>query len=158
MELITPSAPICFAAKVVMLTTWVPTLGRRMRVSSIFLAATLTICVAWADAANEAVTALKHAYLAAHADNVAEVHANLQRAVNCLVGPKDSQFNSKEANPCAKDGNGAIADTSDPARKKHLQNAVEMAERAIVSSDFSTSIMLATGAAGEIRAGAGAKE
>ncbi len=59
------------------------------------------------------------------------------------------------ANPCAKAGNGAIPDTADAAKKKHLQDAVDMAEMGIANSDLDKAIMMATGAAGAIRASQG---
>jgi hypothetical protein len=107
---------------------------------------------AWADAASETAMALKQTYLAATADKIAEVHVSLHRAVNCLVGPKDSLFDSSATNPCAKAGRGAIVDSTDAVKKKHLQDAIDMAEMGIASSDLDKAIMLATGAAGAIQA------
>ncbi len=131
----------------------VQTAERSMRVLvSVFLAGALSCTAAWADAAHETTTALHHLYAAAQADKIAEVHANLHRAVNCLVGPKDSLFDARQSNPCANAGKGAIADTSDKVRKKHLQDAVDMAEMGIASHDLDKAIMMATGAAGAIRA------
>lgn len=107
---------------------------------------------ALADATAETATALKHIYLAANADKLADAHANLHRAVNCLVGPKDSLFDAHTTNPCAKSGKGAIADTSDAEERKHLKDAVEMAEMGIASSDLNKATMLATGAAAAVLA------
>lgn len=128
-------------------------MGLRMRVlfSAIVLAG-LSLTGVRADVGSETKLALDHAYLAAQADKIAEVHANLHRAVNCLVGPKDSLFDSRVANPCAKAGKGAIADTSDVRKRKHLQDAVDLAEMGLASDDLEKAIMLATGAAGAIQA------
>lgn len=127
-----------------------------MRIAlSLLLFSSLTVATAWADAASEAATALQHAYSAAQADNIAELHAGLQRVVNCLVGPRDSLFDSHEHNPCAKAGKGAIPDTTDAAKKQHLKDAMEMAEMGIASEDLSKAIMLATGAVAAIQASQG---
>jgi hypothetical protein len=121
-------------------------------VLSMLLFAGLATATAWADAASETATALQHAYAAAQADNITEVHKSLQRVVNCLVGPQDSLFDRHESNPCGKAGKGAIVDTADPAKKKHLQAAMEMAEMGIANTDLEKAVMLATGAVGAIQA------
>jgi hypothetical protein len=130
-----------------------------MRVGlSIVLLAGLTAGAAWADAASETATALQHAYAAAQADNITDMHKSLQRVVNCLVGPGDSLFDRHESNPCAKAGKGAIPDTADAVKKKHLHDAMEMAEMGIANVDLGKAMMLATGAAGAIRASQGRGE
>lgn len=116
------------------------------------LLAGLVAGAAWADAASETATALQHAYTAAQADNIADAHKSLQRVVNCLVGPGDSLFDRHESNPCAKTGKGAIVDTADPVKKKHLHDAMEMAEMGIANTNLDKAVMLATGAAGAITA------
>jgi hypothetical protein len=125
---------------------------------TVFLFAGLTAAVAWADASSETAIALQHAYAAAQADKIADAHASLQRVVNCLVGPGDSLFDKHELNPCAKAGKGAIPDTTDMAKKKHLHDAMEMAEMGIANADLDKAMMLATGAAGAIRASQGGSE
>lgn len=122
---------------------------------SVFLLAGFTAVAAWADAASETATALQHAYAAAQADNITEVHKSLHRVVNCLVGPRDMLFDPHELNPCAKAGKGALVDTVDPVKAKHLHDAMEMAEMGIANTDFEKAIMLATGAAGAITASQG---
>lgn len=119
---------------------------------SMLLVAGFAVGAAWADAASETATALQHAYTAAQADNITDVHKSLQRVVNCLVGPGDSLFDSHELNPCAKAGRGAIADTADAAKKQHLHDAMEMAEMGIANTDLEKAVMLATGAVGAIGA------
>lgn len=106
-----------------------------------------TPVAARADAASETSMALTHAYQAAQSTTMDEVHANLHQVVNCLVGPKDELFDVKERNPCAKAGKGAIADTTDPEKKRHLQDAVDMAQMGIVSNDVGKANAYATGAA-----------
>lgn len=128
-------------------------MGPRMRIiSPLVLTAALTVGTAWADSAAETATALQYVYKAAQADKIADIHANLHQAVNCLVGPKDSLFDKSQPNPCAKSGSGVIATTKDPKLKKHLQDAVDMAEMAIATDDPDNAMMLATGAAGALRA------
>ncbi len=119
---------------------------------SVFLLAGFTAIAAWADAASETATALQHAYAAAQADNITDAHKSLQRVVNCLVGPGDTLFDPHELNPCAKAGKGAMVDTADPVEKKHLHDAVEMAEMVIANMDLDKTVMFATGAAGAITA------
>lgn len=128
-------------------------MGGRMRAAlSVFLFAGFAAVAAWADAASETATALQHVYAAAQADNITDVHKSLQRAVNCLVGPGDTLFDPHELNPCAKAGKGAMVDTADPVKKKHLHDAMEMAEMGIATMDRDKAVMLATGAAGAITA------
>lgn len=128
------------------------TVGAMRAGLSVFLFAGFTTFAAQADAVSETATALQHAYAAAQADNIAGAHKSLQRVVNCLVGPADSLFDRHESNPCAKAGKGAIVDTADPVKKKHLHDAMEMAEMGIANTNLDKAMMLATGAAGEIRA------
>jgi hypothetical protein len=104
------------------------------------------------DPAIEISIAQAHAFAAAEAGELDEVHTELRQVVNCLVGPGDKQFDPTTLNPCAKAGRGAIPDTPEPASKRRLQDAVEMAELGIVATDFNTAIGLATGAAGSIKA------
>jgi hypothetical protein len=106
-----------------------------MRLERIVLAAGLVFApaVAYADAVSETVTAQTHADLAAHASDLMGVHMHLHHAVNCLVGPAGTGFDTKELNPCANAGNGAIPDTTDAGRKKLLEQAVTKAESGIAS-------------------------
>lgn len=118
---------------------------------SLIIAVLVCTGAARADAESEAATALQHAYLAAQAPSVAEVHTQLHQVINCLVGPKDSLFDAGQPNPCAKLGKGALADTADGAKRNHIKDAVDLAGMGIASTDFERSIMLATGAAGALR-------
>lgn len=91
---------------------------------------------AGADASSEVVTAATHAELAAGASDLNTVHAHLHHALNCLVGPGGEGFDSKELNPCAQSGKGAIPDTADAAKKKTLETAAERLRAGIAASDM----------------------
>ncbi len=97
---------------------------------------TLPASVLAADAAKEAATSEMHAGLAARAATIEQVHAHLQHAVNCLVGPKGQGFDSKQANPCESLGNGAIPDTTDASTKAKLNGALARAQVGLKSDDL----------------------
>lgn len=77
---------------------------------------------AFADVASEIVAAATHAGFAAHSDKIEMVHAHMHHALNCLVGPGGNGFDTTALNPCKNNGNGAIPDTSDAAKKKSLED------------------------------------
>ena len=106
-----------------------------MRFEKIVVAAGLILApvAAYANAASEVVTAQTHADLAAHATDLMGVHMHLHHVVNCLVGPGGTGFDTKELNPCANAGKGAIPDSTDTAQKKLLNDAVTKAENGIIS-------------------------
>ena len=83
--------------------------------------------IAEADAGKEVSTAAQHAGYAAQGKDMKTVQMHLHHTINCLVGPKGKSFDAKEANPCKDQGNGAIADTKDPAKKKALRQALAQA-------------------------------
>lgn len=91
-----------------------------------------------ADSASEITNAAMHAGLAAQASDIATVHAHLHHAVNCLVGPGGAGFDSKELNPCANNGSGAIPDSSNPQTKQQLQSALAKANGGLAASDLTT--------------------
>jgi len=93
---------------------------------------------AYADAKAEIATAAQHAGLAAAAPNLAQVHVHLHHAMNCLVGPRDADFDKNNMNPCAQQGAGAYPDESDPDIKVKLQNAMSAAADGIASNDEAT--------------------
>src|ERR1700744_229632 len=93
---------------------------------------------AYADATAEIATAAQHAGLAAAAPNLAQVHTHLHHAMNCLVGPRDADFDKNNMNPCAQQGAGAYPDESDPDIKVKLQNAMSAAADGIASNDEAT--------------------
>ena len=107
---------------------------------------------AYADAAGEISIAAQHAGFAAAAPNLTQTHMHLHHAVNCLVGPSGSGFDSTNMNPCAKSGNGAIPDETDTAIKAKLESAVTTAEAGIAASDEATAKMDATNAADLLKA------
>ena len=96
------------------------------------------------DAGKEVSTAANHAGLAAKAGDLKGVQMHLQHVVNCLVGPKDSSFNASGGNPCNGQGNGAIADTSDAAKKKPLQDALKQAQDGLKATDMAAAQKQAT--------------
>jgi hypothetical protein len=103
------------------------------------ISALLTFPIAaYADAKSEIATAAQHAGLAAAAPNLAQTHTHLHHAMNCLVGPKDADFDRANMNPCAQQGNGAFPDESDQDIKTKLQNAMSAAADGIASSDEAT--------------------
>jgi hypothetical protein len=89
-----------------------------------------------ADPAQEVATAATHAGYAAQAASIEQAHMHLHHTVNCLVGPKGQGFDSKEANPCQKLGDGAITDTADAATKGKLTTALAKAEAGLKSDDL----------------------
>ncbi|MBN9588146.1 MAG: hypothetical protein BGN85_14145 [Alphaproteobacteria bacterium 64-11] len=91
---------------------------------------------ALADAAQEVSTAATHAGLAAKQGAIDGVHMHLHHALNCLVGPGGEGFDAGQANPCAKQGNGAIPDTTDAAMKAKLEGAVASAKSGIAATDL----------------------
>lgn len=117
-----------------------------MRFEGILIAAGLALApaAAYANAASEVVTAQTHADLGAHAADLAGVHMHLHHTVNCLVGPAGVGFDSKELNPCANAGNGAIPDTTDPGQKKILNEAVTKAESGIAATQLGAAQKAAT--------------
>lgn len=106
---------------------------------AIVTASTLVGTVAaYADASGEIAIAAQHAGFAAAAPNLVQTHMHLHHAVNCLVGPGGSGFDSTNMNPCAKSGNGAIPNSTSTAIKAKLELAVTTARAGIASSDDAT--------------------
>jgi hypothetical protein len=93
---------------------------------------------AYADAKSEIATAAQHAGLAAAATSLAQTHMHLHHAMNCLVGPRDADFDKANMNPCAQQGKGAFPDESDGDIKAKLQTAMSAAADGIASSDEAT--------------------
>lgn len=93
---------------------------------------------ALADGASETVTAQMHADLAAHAADLTGVQTHLHHVLNCLVGPGGTGFDAKQMNPCANAGNGAIPDTSAPAKKQVLNDAADKARTGIAATELGT--------------------
>ena len=107
---------------------------------------------AYADAASEIATAAQHAGLAAAAPDLAQTHMHLHHAMNCLVGPRDGDFDKTNMNPCAQQGNGAFPDESNPDIKVKLQNAMSLVGDGIDSSDEATAKKNAAMAESQLKA------
>lgn len=90
------------------------------------------------DVSAEISSAAMHANLAAQSSDIAGVHAHLHHAVNCLVGPGGTGFDSKELNPCANSGNGAIPDSASTAQRAKLQSALATANSGLAATDLAT--------------------
>lgn len=88
-----------------------------------------------ADPAKEISVAAAHANLASQAKSLGGIHMHLHHTVNCLVGPGGEGYDDNELNPCGSMGDGAIPDTSDPAKKKLLQEALDKAEQGLSEKD-----------------------
>jgi hypothetical protein len=88
------------------------------------------------DSTKEVTTAARHASLAAQATDLKGAQTHLHHVINCLVGPKGQGFDSKEANPCKDQGNGAIPDTTDEARKTALVQALAKANEGLRQTDL----------------------
>ena len=91
-----------------------------------------------ADVKGEIVNAIEHAEYAAEASSIAEVHAHLHHALNCIVGPGGNGFEAHEMNPCVGSGNGIIPDTADAAAKAKLEAAAGKARDGIATDDVAT--------------------
>jgi hypothetical protein len=92
----------------------------------------------YADAASEIATAAQHAGLAAAAADLSQTRMHLHHVMNCLVGPKDGDFDKSVTNPCAQQGNGAYLDESNSDIKAKLQDAMSLAADGIAAKDEAT--------------------
>jgi hypothetical protein len=89
-----------------------------------------------ADLHAEITIAMQHATLAFQASDITGVHMHLHHALNCLEGPKGADFTTKEIDPCANAGNGAIADSSDSTASASLELAVTQAVHGLSSDNL----------------------
>ncbi|HTT84055.1 MAG TPA: hypothetical protein VMF67_11280 [Rhizomicrobium sp.] len=109
----------------------------RFAIAALTTSAALAVSpVLAADVGAEITTAAMHAGLAAQGSDIATVHTHLHHTVNCLVGPAGPGFDSKELNPCANAGNGAIPDSSDPRTKQALEAALAKANSGLGATDL----------------------
>ena len=113
-------------------------MSNRITIAALFGGLLICPVAAYADAAAEITTAAQHAGLAAEAPNLTQAHTHLHHAMNCLVGPKDGDFDKANMNPCAQQGAGAFPDESNPDIKVKLQNAMSLIGDGIASSDEAT--------------------
>ena len=98
------------------------------------------------DIAKELNTAATHAGLAAAGKDMKAVQMHLRHAVNCLVGPNGTGFDSGEANPCKDQGNGAIPDIKDAVKRASLQEALIKANAGLTETDMAAAQQAATAA------------
>lgn len=92
---------------------------------------------ALADVAAELNLAQNHAGMAAKATDLKTTQMHLHHAVNCLVGAGGAGYDASNANPCAKAGNGALADAAGDQRLK-IQAAVADALPGLSTTDLAT--------------------
>lgn len=92
---------------------------------------------ALADVAAELNIAQNHAGMAAKATDLKTTQMHLHHAVNCLVGSGGAGYDAGNANPCAKAGNGALADATSGQRAK-IQAAIADAEPGLSTTDLAT--------------------
>ncbi|HWA70406.1 MAG TPA: hypothetical protein VG821_11305 [Rhizomicrobium sp.] len=120
----------------------------------LFAAAAVSLLAtpAFADLAGELITAQTHAGLAAKATELDKVHMHLHHALNCLVGPSGDGFDPSNANPCAKQGNGAIPDAGNAAQTTKLNAAAATAKAGIANMDLAGAQAAATQTADAIGA------
>jgi hypothetical protein len=123
---------------------------KKILIASLTGGALLFSTAAFADLAGELTTAQTHAGLAAKATDINMVHMHLHHALNCLVGPGGTGFDTGNANPCASAGKGILVDSSDAAQKAKLQTAVADANRGIAATDLATAQAAATSTAAAI--------
>lgn len=113
-------------------------MSNRIAIAALTGALSIFPMAAHADAASEIAMAAQHAGLAAAAPNLPQIHVHLHHVMNCLVGPKDGDFDKNNLNPCAQLGNGAFVDESNADIKVKLQNAMSAAGDGIASNDEAT--------------------
>jgi hypothetical protein len=112
---------------------WIATIG----ILAVFGVGLVSASVkADADSTKEVTTAARHAGLAAQAADLKGTQTHLHHVINCLVGPKGQGFDDKEANPCKDQGNGAIPDTTDEARRTALIQALVKANEGLRKADL----------------------
>ena len=111
---------------------------KKIMIATLTGAALLLSTAAFADEAAELTTAQTHAGLAAKGTTIDMVHMHLHHSLNCLVGPGGTGFDTTNANPCAKSGNGAIPDSTDAAQKAKLTSIAASAKTGVGSSDLAT--------------------
>jgi hypothetical protein len=111
------------------------------------ISALCALTVLAADVSDEIAKAATHAGLAAKAANVDGVHTHLHHAVNCIVGPKGTDFDKSQLNPCAGSGNGAIPDSMNATQKEGLQAALAKAKEGLAATDLAKAQAAATATA-----------
>ena len=113
-------------------------MSNRIAIAAIFGGLLTCPIAAYADAKSEIATAAQHAGMAAAAPSLAQTRVHLHHVMNCLVGPRDADFDKTNMDPCAQQGKGAYPDESDPDIKVKLQNAMNAAADGIAATDEAT--------------------
>jgi len=85
------------------------------------------------DTAKEISVAADQTSAAATAADIKTIRAHLHETINCLVGPNGDWFDAKQANPCKDLGNGAIPETTDPAKTQALHAAFVKAKAGLTA-------------------------
>ena len=88
-----------------------------------------------ADNSKELSTAAAHAGMAAGAESPQMVRSHLQHVINCLEGPKGTDFVAALGNPCGSQGEGAIPDAASDGKKK-LEEAAGLARHALAEQNI----------------------
>lgn len=100
------------------------------------LSGCLITTAAMADITQEIEIAQDHAGLAVKASDIAGVKMHLHHTINCLVGPGGPGFDTRNANPCAKAGKGALQDNPSAAQSTALHAAAVAAGRGLATDDL----------------------
>ncbi len=125
---------------------------KKILVASIAGAGLLFATTAFADVTAEINTASTHAGLAAKAGTIDMMHMHMHHAINCLEGTGGADYDSTNANPCAKDGSGAINDAANAAQKAKLQAAAAQLKSGLALTDMAAAGKAATEASAAITA------
>jgi hypothetical protein len=91
---------------------------------------------ALADAPAEVSMAAMHAGLVSETTTVHIAQLHMQHILNCLAGPGNPGFDKTVPNPCKGLGSGAIPDTSDPVKRKVLEDSAHKAAEALKKNDL----------------------
>src|ERR1700758_3728113 len=103
------------------------------------------------DVAKEVSTAAQHAGLAAASKDMKTIQMHLHHVVNCLGGPRDTNFDAAAGNPCKDQGNGAIPDTTEADKKAPLQQAMQQALAGLKETDMAAAQRDATAVQGMLK-------
>lgn len=106
----------------------------------------------------EISTAHTHAMYAKDATSVAVAQVHMHHVINCLVGPKGSGYDAKQADPCKGQGDGALPDSaSDNALHAKLESALADAQAGLKAESLAAVHQDADKAAAALQDGSTAK-
>lgn len=91
-----------------------------------------------ADAAQEITTAATHAGFAAKSTTIDMVHAHMHHALNCLVGAGGNGYDKTALDPCKNQGNGAIPDETDAAKKTSLESIASSLRSGVMDNNVTS--------------------